>query len=137
MSAVWLRAIRTEADDCDIASACFFELDRLFESDLVVGRNDEFDAGLAHKAREMGIEIHENEKVMEIRRLNGHVEVQTENQVYQTRVLVGADGANSMVRRKLVAEEKSRVCRLVEAHTPNHRRRDVQPSPTVSGTWPR
>ncbi len=77
-------------------------------------RRDEFDAELVRHATERGIHVHENEAVVDIKRRNGFLEVATQKDLYKARVVVGADGAKSVVRRKLIREGHSRVSRLME-----------------------
>ncbi|NIT73483.1 hypothetical protein GWO43_21915 [candidate division KSB1 bacterium] len=77
-------------------------------------RRDEFDADNVQQAREAGLEILENEKVLDVRRMDGKILVATNRDEYLARVLIGADGANSLVRRKMLYEKNSRVSRLME-----------------------
>lgn len=70
-------------------------------------RRDEFDASLVHVARERGAEIREGEKVLELVREGNGVRVVTERENYRARVVVGADGSGSRVRRQLVNEDQS------------------------------
>jgi len=78
-------------------------------------RRDEFDAELVRLARSRGIDIRENEAVTTMTRNNEFIEVRTRTgKCFRTRVLVGADGANSIVRRKMIPEKRSRVSRLME-----------------------
>ncbi|MCG8604100.1 NAD(P)/FAD-dependent oxidoreductase [bacterium] len=85
-------------------------------SDLMqIVRRDEFDASLAEHARAHGIDIQENAAVLDLASAGEQIEIRTASQTYRTKVVVGADGANSLVRRRLIPETKSRVSRLLEA----------------------
>jgi len=81
-------------------------------------RRDEFDANLAEHARGTGLDLRENQRVVSLQRRNGKVEVRTESQQFQADVVVGADGANSLVRKRLVSDRDSRVSRLIEVVVP-------------------
>ncbi len=81
-------------------------------------RRDEFDAELAQHARNAGIELKENEPVVSLTRKHEKINVTTENDSYLTDVLVGADGAKSFVRKKMLHEPKSRISRLMEIVVP-------------------
>ncbi len=81
-------------------------------------RRDEFDHWLLRKARERGVRVRQGEAVSEIRLERSHVEAVTENGVIRARVLVGADGSHSMVRRKTKLHNPARMARTLEAVTP-------------------
>lgn len=71
---------------------------RLPERFRIVQRN-EFDARLAAIARDRGIAVWEETPVTGLRRSEGGVIVQTPGGEIDARVVVGADGAGSRVRR--------------------------------------
>ena len=77
-------------------------------------RREEFDADLVEHVKNAGIEIRENHRVIDIRRQNGRFEVITDKDSFMAKVIVGADGANGIVRRKLISKSDSRVSRLIE-----------------------
>lgn len=81
-------------------------------------RRDQFDAMLAHACRDRGVELHENEKVIEIRREGDGVRVETERGSYHTRILVGADGSGSLARRELVRDGVERVGKAIMCDVP-------------------
>lgn len=83
-------------------------------------RRDEFDAWLANAARERGLVLQEDTRVRRVQRLDrqGIVAVATDRGTYRARVVVGADGANSVVRRAIVREHIPRVSRLLEVLVP-------------------
>jgi flavin-dependent dehydrogenase len=67
-------------------------------------RRDDFDADLVAQARERGIDVREGDGLSRFTVGGGRVEVETSRgQRLEARVLVGADGAGSVVRRHLAA----------------------------------
>jgi flavin-dependent dehydrogenase len=62
---------------------------------------EEFDEALVRKAMDLGIAVAQNESVISFSCRNEAVVVQTTNRSLSTRVLVGADGAQSIIRRTL------------------------------------
>ncbi|MDY7077521.1 MAG: NAD(P)/FAD-dependent oxidoreductase [Chloroflexota bacterium] len=85
-------------------------------------RRDEFDAWLANAARERGLALQEETLVRRVRCFedgddNG-VEVETNQGTYRARVVVGADGATSVVRRAVVRGHAPQVSRLLEILVP-------------------
>ncbi len=84
-----------------------------------VYRREQFDAWLADQVRRQGIPLHEEEPFLGLEREKDHLLVHTPRTTYRTRVLVGADGANSRVRQALgLRGEPSRLARLLEVLTP-------------------
>lgn len=73
-----------------------------------------FDAYLVRKAREAGAQVCENERVLAAWEDAGDVEVETERGRYRARILVGADGANSLVARTLFPGRRGRLWGAVE-----------------------
>ncbi len=62
---------------------------------------DRFDHLLLEKARRAGTEVHEGEQALQFLQLPDGVEVITDRGRYKTKVLIGADGANSIVAQRL------------------------------------
>ena len=87
-----------------------------------------FDAYLVRKAREAGAQVCENERALAMREDAGGVEVETERGRYRARILVGADGANSLVARSLFPERRGRLWGAVEGEIA------VEPIPPGLGT---
>ena len=67
---------------------------------------DRFDHLLVEKARRAGTEVHECEAALSFRHLPDGVEVVTDRGRYRTKVLIGADGANSIVAQRLFPSHK-------------------------------
>src|SRR5881296_4721079 len=79
---------------------------------------DRFDAYLCGKAREAGAEIRDNERVVKVRECADRVEVETNRERYWAKVVVGADGATSVVARALFAGRRGRVLGALEGEVP-------------------
>ncbi len=62
---------------------------------------DRFDHHLATAAKRAGVEVRENTPVTEIAELGEGVEARTPRGVFRGRVLIAADGAHSLARRRL------------------------------------
>lgn len=58
-----------------------------------------FDYLLCTRAKESGVELRDNEKVVTVNEVGGGVEVTTTRCTYIARILVGADGANSLTSK--------------------------------------
>jgi len=67
---------------------------------------DRFDYLLVEKARRAGTEVHEGEQALEFLPLPDGVEVVTDRGRYRTKVLIGADGANSLVAQRLFPDRR-------------------------------
>lgn len=80
-------------------------------------RRHEFDAWLTGKARQRGFLIHENTSVKKIITTASGVTLQTDKGEYQAKVVIGADGSNSVVRRAIIPHENLHVARLLEVVT--------------------
>ena len=79
---------------------------------------EEFDAWLAEKARERGLAILEETPVRQVVLGEDGVEVVTSDKVYRARVVVGADGAHSVVRRAIAGGKRSSYARAILIRTP-------------------
>src|SRR5712692_5155762 len=79
---------------------------------------DRFDAYLVQKAREAGVVVRENERVVRVREYADRVEVETQEGLYQAKVVVGADGANSTVVRTLFPGPRGRLVGALEGEVP-------------------
>ncbi|MBI4401383.1 MAG: geranylgeranyl reductase family protein [Nitrospirae bacterium] len=67
---------------------------------------DRFDYLLVEKARRAGTEVHEDEQAVGFVQLPDGVEVITDKGRYRTKVLIGADGANSIVAQRLFPQRR-------------------------------
>ncbi len=75
---------------------------------------DVFDNFLVEKARAAGAEIHEQEKVTHVEEGKDGVIVMTEKNMYAAKLLIGADGVNSVVARSVGLKPKKRTAVLIE-----------------------
>lgn len=85
---------------------------------LRIIRRDEFDAWLAGKAQERGIEIWQGVAVREVIPDEEGVTVKTEAGMLRAQVVVGADGSNGVTRRCIFPEDPVSTARLLEIITP-------------------
>ncbi len=76
---------------------------------------DRFDHFLAEKARQAGAEVRPGERVLEAGESDTGISVTTKEREYMARYLVGADGANGVVARRLGLAPQRRVAVCVEA----------------------
>ena len=85
-----------------------------------VVRRDRFDAALLAAVRDRGVAVVEDTKVTDLTRVAGGVRLATTRGEYLARVVVGADGSGSVVRRRLLADDTPRahVARAVMADIP-------------------
>ncbi len=81
-------------------------------------RRDEFDAWLAGKARERDITIQEGVKVKDVIIEEESACVLTDAGEFRAKVVVGADGSNSIVRRKVMGDAHPHVGRALEVIVP-------------------
>jgi flavin-dependent dehydrogenase len=85
---------------------------------LRVIRRNEFDAWLATKAREAGIEIREGIAVKDVRPDVEGVSITTDQGELRAMVVVGADGSNGVTRRCALPEIPIHTARALEVITP-------------------
>ena len=81
-------------------------------------RRDEFDHWLVQKARERGITIQEGVKVKDVLVDENGARVLTDTGEFHAKVVVGADGSNSIVRRKVMGDAHPHVGRALEVIVP-------------------
>lgn len=91
-----------------------------------VVRRHEFDHALAKAAAERGLRLHEGEVFEHAEPIEQGLRIETSRGKYRVRVLIGADGARSVVRRKMNLEEKPRLSRLIEILTPADAQHDSE-----------
>ncbi|HLF73316.1 MAG TPA: NAD(P)/FAD-dependent oxidoreductase [Anaerolineales bacterium] len=87
---------------------------------LRIIRRDEFDAWLASKVRERGMEIREGVTVRNIVPGVDGVTVETTQGPFYARVVVGADGSNGITRRCLFPGAPVYTARVLEVLTPDY-----------------
>lgn len=82
-------------------------------------RRDEFDAWLAGKAREKGIEIREQITVRDVRPDSEGVIVITDAGEFRAQVVVGADGSKGMTRKCILPRDPVSTARVLELIAPS------------------
>ena len=81
-------------------------------------RRNEFDFLLVRAAAERGAEIRQGEKVIQLVREPAGIRVMTEKTTYRARIVVGADGSGSRVRRQLIGQTRQPVGKAIMADVP-------------------
>ena len=81
-------------------------------------RRNEFDFLLVRTAAERGAEIRQGEKVIQLVREPAGIRVMTEKTTYRARIVVGADGSGSRVRRQLIGQTRQPVGKAIMADVP-------------------
>lgn len=84
---------------------------------LRITRRDEFDHWLVQCGEQRGVEVRQGEAVRDVIPRGDHIEVVTSTGTYRARVVVAADGATSLVKRKLQWGSESQTARLLEVLT--------------------
>jgi flavin-dependent dehydrogenase len=108
---------------------------------LRIIRRDEFDAWLARKTRESGIEIREGVTVKEVRPDRNSVTVITDQGEFHAQVVVGADGSNGVTRRCVLPDAPVHTARVLEVITPTSPHpgppsNSREPQREFEGGWP-
>jgi menaquinone-9 beta-reductase len=85
---------------------------------LRIIRRNEFDAWLAQKTKDKGIEIREGITVKNIQPQNDYVNVETDAGTFTAQIVVGADGSNGITRRCILPNESIHTARVLEVITP-------------------
>jgi flavin-dependent dehydrogenase len=83
-----------------------------------VFRRDEFDAWLARKAMERGLDLREEIPVIGVVPGDPYVEIITARGTYRARVVVAADGAHSRIRRVIEDRRRSHYIYALSTVTP-------------------
>ena len=78
----------------------------------------EFDHELAKIAVKRGLQLHENEEFIDFTNQNDNVKVKTNKGEYTVKILVGADGSLSMVRRKMNLGNINHLAQTLEIFAP-------------------
>ncbi|MFZ5857459.1 MAG: NAD(P)/FAD-dependent oxidoreductase [Chloroflexota bacterium] len=98
---------------------------------LRVIRRNEFDAWLAGKVREQGIEIREQVNVKDVNPDDKGVTVVTDQGEFRAQVVVGADGSKGVTRRCVLPHEKINSARVLEVITPEGQIADLSNKPQI------
>lgn len=114
--------LRVNVPSVEISKVLFYLEDQPLtfsrQNMLRIVRRSEFDAALVAAVREQGVDIREGEEVVDAHRDGNAIVLETRQRTYVAQVVVGADGAKSLIRRKLVRDTPSRVSRLMEVVAP-------------------
>ncbi len=100
---------------------------------LRIIRRNEFDAWLAQKAKDKGIEIKEGVTVKNLKPQDDWVIVETDAGTFTAQLVVGADGSNGITRRCILPDESIHTARLLEVITPTEQ--DVIARSSKAATW--
>jgi flavin-dependent dehydrogenase len=103
------------------------EIDRLHQDNCfrVVQRVD-FDYALVRESRKRGLELHEGEILVALSRAQHQLIVTTNKREYAVQVLIGADGAFSAVRKKIIPVQKRHFARTLQIFAPADPRYDAE-----------
>ncbi len=82
-------------------------------------RRNEFDAWLAEKTKEKGVEIREGITVKDVRAYDDHVDVETDTGTFTAQIVIGADGSNGVTRRCVLPHAPVYTARALEVITPS------------------
>jgi len=91
-----------------------------------VVQRKEFDHALIKTALNRGLELHEGEMLRDVIREKNRMIVSTNKGTYSVRVLVGADGALSAVRRKIMHSLKPRLAPTIQIFAPADPQYDIE-----------
>jgi len=83
-----------------------------------VVRRAEFDAALVDACRARGIMLREDEHVVDAVRTDDGIRLETNRGSYAARLVIGADGSGSVIRRRLVDPGKQHIARAIMADVP-------------------
>ncbi len=89
-------------------------------------RRVEFDDFLVQKAKERGLHLNENETCIDIEYDNDMVLVKTNKARYSVKMVIGADGALSVVRKKMKRKITPRFAATLEVFSPADTRYDPE-----------
>lgn len=81
-------------------------------------QREEFDAALARAVVDQGLHCHTGERLMDLAVHEDGVTLVTSQGTYNADIVIGADGANSVVRQKLNLPTTAGIARLLRAMTP-------------------
>lgn len=103
------------------------EIDRLHQDNCFrVVRRLDFDHALAKAAVKRGLELHEDEMLIDVLRTQSKLILTTNKGTYAVQVLVGADGAFSAVRKKMIPSKKRHLAPTLQIFAPADPRYDTE-----------
>jgi flavin-dependent dehydrogenase len=103
------------------------EIDRLHQDNyLRVVRRLDFDHALANAAVKRGLELNEGEILVGLSRIQHKLIVKTNKSEYAVQAVVGADGAFSTVRKKMIPNRKRHLARTLQIFVPADSRYDTE-----------
>src|SRR5271170_5134287 len=105
---------RTEAGEIELGGG---------EVLCTIVRRDRFDARLAQAARERGLEIVEDCRVLGLEAAADQVRITSERGAFAAEVVVGADGSGSRVATKVFGRRKESIGRALMVDVPVERER--------------
>jgi len=111
---------RTEAGDIELGGS---RPPGTGEVLCTIVRRDRFDARLAGAARERGLHLVEDCRVLDIEQEPGCVRVLTDRGAFEAQVVVGADGSGSRVAAKVFGRRKASIGRALMVDVPVERDR--------------
>jgi len=86
---------------------------------LRIVRRNEFDAWLAQKVKDKGIEIREGITVKHVQPQEDGVQVETDAGIFTAQIVVGADGSNGVTRRCILPDDPVHTARVLEVIAPS------------------
>jgi len=89
-------------------------------------RRFEFDKLLVNNAKENGMTLSENESFLNLKRKGDNLFVTTNKNCYKTKILIGADGALSNVRKKMISMKKGNLAPALEVFSPVNNKLDPE-----------
>jgi len=91
-----------------------------------VVRRKDFDQALAKNAIKRGITLRQGETFINFRRKNDVLEVKTDQNCYRTKILIGADGSLSNVRKTMQLKHSANLASTIEVFAPTNPRFDPE-----------
>ena len=117
-----LRELEAEVPTFQVDRVQIFFQNRLLEFNIPgimrTVRRNEFDAALADSLKRKGVRVLENAGVQEVVAEGNAIHLKTAAGDFAARIVVGADGAKSRIRRQFFHASVSRVSRLIEVLVP-------------------
>jgi geranylgeranyl reductase family protein len=96
-----IRGVRFVIDDISSVQGDFPDLGNEFRAGMGVTRWVLDELLLRHAQAHQNVEVHEGEAAVDVHSEAGKIDISTAKQRYRARIVVGADGLHSRVRRKL------------------------------------